>query len=101
MDLIFIGNSTLIIVSGVHLLVPAGALNTGRIVSLTVSTDPDIKGPVYLPTQSLRLTPFVIFGPESLTLHKPVTLNIPHCAITLSEQTGLNLYRGVLHTGTN
>ncbi|XP_071815175.1 uncharacterized protein [Apostichopus japonicus] len=83
-------------IAGVNLLVPAGALHTGRIVSLWVSTEPTIKGP--FPEKSLRLTPFVKFGPESLTLHKPVTLIIPHCAFTPADQTGLDVYSGVIQT---
>ncbi|XP_071852535.1 uncharacterized protein [Apostichopus japonicus] len=81
-------------IAGVCLLVPAGALHTGRIVSLWVSTDPAIKGPIS--NKSLRLNPFVKFGPESLTLHKPVTLIIPHCAFTPADQMGLDVYSGVL-----
>ncbi|XP_071823118.1 uncharacterized protein [Apostichopus japonicus] len=83
-------------VAGVCLLVPAGALHTGRIVSLWVSTEPAIKGP--FSNKSLRLTPFVKFGPESLTLHKPVTLIIPHCALTKTNQMGIDVYSGVLQT---
>ncbi|XP_071852782.1 uncharacterized protein [Apostichopus japonicus] len=82
--------------AGVNLLVPAGALHTGRIVSLWVSTDPAIKGPIS--KKSLRLTPFVKFGPESLTLQKPVTLIIPHCAFTPADQMGLDVFSGVLQT---
>ncbi|XP_071849579.1 uncharacterized protein [Apostichopus japonicus] len=85
-----------VFIEGVNLLVPAGALHTGRIVSLWVSTDPAIKGPIS--NKSLRLTPFVKFGPESLTLHKPVTLIIPHCAITTTNQMGTDVYSGVLQT---
>ncbi|XP_071849135.1 uncharacterized protein [Apostichopus japonicus] len=84
------------VIAGVILRVPAGALRTGRIVSLWVSTDPAIKGPIS--NKSLRLTPFVKFGPESLTLHKPVTLMIPHCAITTTNQMGIDVYSGVLQT---
>ncbi|XP_071822148.1 uncharacterized protein [Apostichopus japonicus] len=85
-----------LVIAGVNLLVPAGALHTGRIVSLWVSTEPAIKGPSS--NKSLRLTPFVKFGPESLTLHKPVTLIIPHCAFTTTNQMGLDVYSGVLQT---
>ncbi|PIK60546.1 hypothetical protein BSL78_02482 [Apostichopus japonicus] len=83
-------------IAGVNLLVPAGALHNGRIVSLWVSTDPAIKGPIS--NKSLRLTPFVKFGPESLTLHKPVTLIIPHCALSSTNQMGIDVYSGVLQT---
>ncbi|XP_071814626.1 uncharacterized protein [Apostichopus japonicus] len=83
-------------IAGVNLLVPAGALHSGRIVSLWVSTEPAINRP--FPKKSLSLTPFVKFGPESLTLHKPVTLIIPHCAFTPADQTGLDVYSGVLQT---
>ncbi|XP_071822089.1 uncharacterized protein [Apostichopus japonicus] len=83
-----------VVIAGVILRVPAGALHTGRIVSLWVSTEPAIKGP--LSNKSLRLTPFVKFGPESLTFHKPVTLIIPHCAFTTTNQMGINVYSGVL-----
>ncbi|XP_071850197.1 uncharacterized protein [Apostichopus japonicus] len=83
-------------IAGVILRVPAGALHTGRIVSLWVSADPAIKGPIS--KKSLRLTPFVKFGPESLTLHKPATLIIPHCAISLTNQMGIDVYSGVLQT---
>ncbi|PIK47603.1 hypothetical protein BSL78_15526 [Apostichopus japonicus] len=83
-----------VVIAGVILRVPAGALHTGRIVSLWVSTEPAIKGP--FSNKSLRLTPFVKFGPESLTLHKPVTLIIPHCAFTTTNQIGINVYSGVL-----
>ncbi|XP_071813670.1 uncharacterized protein [Apostichopus japonicus] len=83
-------------IAGVILLVPAGALHTGRIVSLWVSTEPAINGP--FAKKSLRLTPFVKFGPESLTFHKPVTLIIPHCAFNQADQTGLDVYSGVLQT---
>ncbi|PIK55110.1 hypothetical protein BSL78_08005 [Apostichopus japonicus] len=83
-------------IAGVSLRVPAGALHTGRIVSLWVSTEPAIKGP--FSNKSLRLTPFVKFGPESLTLHKPVTLIIPHCAFTTTNQMGIDVYSGVLQT---
>ncbi|XP_071822151.1 uncharacterized protein [Apostichopus japonicus] len=83
-------------IAGVSLRVPAGALHTGRIVSLWVSTEPAIKGPSS--NKGLRLTPFVKFGPESLTLHKPVTLIIPHCAFTTTNQMGLDVYSGVLQT---
>ncbi|XP_071822150.1 uncharacterized protein [Apostichopus japonicus] len=83
-------------IAGVSLCVPAGALHTGRIVSLWVSTEPAIKGPSS--NKNLRLTPFVKFGPESLTLHKPVTLIIPHCALTTTNQMGLDVYSGVLQT---
>ncbi|PIK41543.1 hypothetical protein BSL78_21607, partial [Apostichopus japonicus] len=85
------------VIAGVILRVPAGALHTGRVVSLWVSTEPAIKGP--FSNKSLRLTPFVKFGPESLTLHKPVTLIIPHCALTTTNQMGLDVYSGVLQTG--
>ncbi|XP_071848335.1 uncharacterized protein [Apostichopus japonicus] len=85
-----------IFIAGVCLRVPAGALHTGRIVSLWVSADPAIKGPIS--NKSLRLTPFVKFGPESLTLHKPATLIIPHCAISLTNQMGIDVYSGVLQT---
>ncbi|XP_071848957.1 uncharacterized protein [Apostichopus japonicus] len=84
------------VIAGVILRVPAGALHTGRIISLWVSTEPAIKGPIS--NKSLRLTPFVKFGPESLTLHKPVTLMIPHCAITTTNQMGIDVYSGVLQT---
>ncbi|XP_071849147.1 uncharacterized protein [Apostichopus japonicus] len=84
------------VIAGVILRVPAGALRTGRIVSLWVSTDPAIKGPIS--NKSLRLTPFVKYGPESLTLHKPVTLIIPHCALTTTNQMGIDVYSGVLQT---
>ncbi|PIK38304.1 hypothetical protein BSL78_24855 [Apostichopus japonicus] len=84
------------VIAGVILRVPAGALHTGRIVSLWVSTDPAVKGPIS--SKSLRLTPFVKFGPESLTLHKPVTLIIPHCALTTTNQMGIDVYSGVLQT---
>ncbi|PIK57636.1 hypothetical protein BSL78_05462 [Apostichopus japonicus] len=83
-------------IAGVCLLVPAGALHTGRIACLWVSTDPAVKGPIS--NKSLRLTPFVKFGPESLTLHKPVTLIIPHCALTTTNQMGIEVYSGVLQT---
>ncbi|XP_071814611.1 uncharacterized protein [Apostichopus japonicus] len=83
-------------IAGVILIIPAGALHTGRIVSLWVSTEPAINGP--FPKKSLRLTPFVKVGPESLTLHKAVTLIIPHCAFTPADQTGLDVYSGVLQT---
>ncbi|PIK55098.1 hypothetical protein BSL78_07993 [Apostichopus japonicus] len=83
-----------VVIAGVILRVPAGALHTGRIVSLWVSTEPAIKGP--FSNKSLRLTPFVKFGPESLTFHKPVTLIIPHCAFTTTNQMGINVYSGVL-----
>ncbi|XP_071849609.1 uncharacterized protein [Apostichopus japonicus] len=83
-------------IAGVNLLVPAGALHTGRIVSLCVSADPAIKGPIS--NKSLRLAPFVKFGPESITLHKPVTLIIPHCAFTTTNQMGIDVYSGVLQT---
>ncbi|XP_071823333.1 uncharacterized protein [Apostichopus japonicus] len=83
-------------IAGVSLRVPAGALHTGRIVSLWVSTEPAIKGP--FSNKSLRLTPFVKFGPESLTLHKPVTLIIPHCAFTTTNQMGIDVCSGVLQT---
>ncbi|XP_071848882.1 uncharacterized protein [Apostichopus japonicus] len=83
-------------IAGVCLRVPAGALHTGRIVSLWVSADPAIKGPIS--NKSLRLTPFVKFGPESLTLHKPVSLIIPHCAFTTTNQMGIDVYSGVLQT---
>ncbi|XP_071850200.1 uncharacterized protein [Apostichopus japonicus] len=83
-------------IAGVILRVPAGALHTGRIVSLWVSADPAIKGPIS--KKSLRLTPFVKFGPESLTLHKSATLIIPHCAISLTNQMGIDVYSGVLQT---
>ncbi|XP_071822147.1 uncharacterized protein [Apostichopus japonicus] len=85
-----------VVIAGVILRVPAGALHTGRIVSLWVSTEPAIKGPSS--NKNLRLTPFVKFGPESLTLHKPVTLIIPHCAFTTTNQMGLDVYSGVLQT---
>ncbi|PIK60306.1 hypothetical protein BSL78_02802 [Apostichopus japonicus] len=84
------------VIAGVILRVPAGALHTGRIVSLWVSTDPAVKGPIS--NKSLRLTPFVKFGPESLTLHKPATLIIPHCAFTPADQIGIDVYSGVLQT---
>ncbi|PIK46636.1 hypothetical protein BSL78_16501 [Apostichopus japonicus] len=84
------------VIAGVILRVPAGALHTGRIVSLWVSTDPAVTGPIS--NKSLRLIPFVKFGPESLTLHKPVTLIIPHCAISLTNQMGIDVYSGVLQT---
>ncbi|XP_071849587.1 uncharacterized protein [Apostichopus japonicus] len=84
------------VIAGVILRVPAGALHTGRIVSLWVSTDPAVKGPIS--NKSSRLTPFVKFGPESLTLHKTVTLMIPHCAITTTNQMGIDVYSGVLQT---
>ncbi|XP_071848218.1 uncharacterized protein [Apostichopus japonicus] len=83
-------------IAGVSLRVPAGALHTGRIVSLWVSTDPVVKGPIS--NKSLRLTPFVKFGPGSLTLHKPASLIIPHCAITTTNQMGIDVYSGVLQT---
>ncbi|XP_071822085.1 uncharacterized protein [Apostichopus japonicus] len=83
-------------VAGVILLVPAGALHTGRIVSLWVSTEPAIEGPSS--NKNLRLTPFVKFGPESLTLNKPVTLIIPHCAFTTTNQMSIDVYSGVLQT---
>ncbi|PIK60303.1 hypothetical protein BSL78_02799 [Apostichopus japonicus] len=35
---------------------------------------------------------------ESLTLHKPVTLIIPHCALTTTNQMGIGVYSGVLQT---
>ncbi|PIK47515.1 hypothetical protein BSL78_15603 [Apostichopus japonicus] len=35
---------------------------------------------------------------ESLTLHKPVTLIIPHCAFTTTNQMGIDVYSGVLQT---
>ncbi|XP_071822193.1 uncharacterized protein [Apostichopus japonicus] len=85
-----------LVIAGVNLLIPAGALHTGRIVSLWVSTEPAIKGP--FSNKNLRLTPFVKFGPESLTLHKPVTLIIPHCAFTTTNQMGIDAYSGVLQT---
>ncbi|PIK54600.1 hypothetical protein BSL78_08489 [Apostichopus japonicus] len=84
------------VLAGIHLLVHPGTLATGRIVSLCVSTDPDIRGPI--PKRSLRLTPFVKFGPDNVTLQKPVTLTVPHCAFTSSDQRGLDVYSGVLHT---
>ncbi|XP_071813576.1 uncharacterized protein [Apostichopus japonicus] len=79
-----------------EICVPAGALHSGRIVSLWVSTEPSIKGPSS--NKNLRLTPFVKFGPESLTLHKPVTVVISHCAVTPADQTGIDVYSGVLQT---
>ncbi|PIK35992.1 hypothetical protein BSL78_27177 [Apostichopus japonicus] len=82
------------LIAGVCLRVPAGALHTGRIVSLWVSTDPAITGPIS--NKGLMLTPFVKFGPESLTLHKPVTLMIPHCALT--NHVGIDVSSGVLQT---
>ncbi|XP_071848888.1 uncharacterized protein [Apostichopus japonicus] len=82
------------VIAGVILRVPAGALHTGRIVSLWVSTDPAIKG--LISNKGLMLTPFVNFGPESLTLHKPVTLMIPHCALT--NHAGIDVSSGVLQT---
>ncbi|PIK52558.1 putative kinesin-like protein, partial [Apostichopus japonicus] len=85
-----------VVIAGVNLIVPAGALHTGRIVSLWVSTDPAINGPIS--KKSLRLTPFVKFGPESLTLHKPVTLIIPHCALTTTNQMSIDVYSGVTQT---
>lgn len=84
-------------VAGVHLQVPAGALDTGRIVSLRVSTDPDIEGP-FSEQKNLRLTPFVQVGPENLVLAKPVFLIIPHCAFTSGDPTGVDVYSGVLKT---
>ncbi|XP_071849612.1 uncharacterized protein [Apostichopus japonicus] len=83
-------------IAGVCLRVPAGALHNGRIVSLWVSTDPAIKGPIS--NKSLRLPPFVKFGPESITLHKSVTLIIPHCAFTTTNQMGIDVYSGLLQT---
>ncbi|XP_071849585.1 uncharacterized protein [Apostichopus japonicus] len=83
-------------IAGVNLLVPAGALHSGRIVSLRVSADPAIKGPIS--NKSLRLTPFVKFGPESLTLHKPISLIIPHCGFVTTNQMGIDVYSGVLQT---
>ncbi|XP_071849793.1 uncharacterized protein [Apostichopus japonicus] len=83
-------------IAGVCLRVPTGALHTGRIVSLWVSTDPVIKGPIS--NKSLRLAPFVKFGPESITLHKHVTLIIPHCAFTTTNQMGIDVFSGVLQT---
>ncbi|XP_071822093.1 uncharacterized protein [Apostichopus japonicus] len=85
-----------VVIAGVILSVSAGALHTGRIVSLWVSTEPAIKGP--FSNKSLRLTPFVKFGPQSLTLHKPVTLIIPHCALTTTNQMGIDVYSGILQT---
>ncbi|PIK58308.1 hypothetical protein BSL78_04814 [Apostichopus japonicus] len=35
---------------------------------------------------------------ESLTLHKSATLIIPHCAISLTNQMGIDVYSGVLQT---
>ncbi|PIK45442.1 putative netrin receptor UNC5C isoform X2 [Apostichopus japonicus] len=84
------------IIAGVILHVPAGALHTGRIVSLWVSTEPAINEP--FSKKSLRLTPFVKLGPESLTLHKPVTLIIQHCAVTPADQMGIDVYSGLLQT---
>ncbi|XP_071850428.1 uncharacterized protein [Apostichopus japonicus] len=85
-----------VVIAGVILRVPAGALDTERIVSLWVSTDPASQGPIS--KKSLRLTPFVKFGPESLTLQKPVTLIIPHCALTPADQMVIDVYSGVLQT---
>ncbi|XP_071850424.1 uncharacterized protein [Apostichopus japonicus] len=85
-----------VVIAGVILRVPAGALHTRKIVSLWVSTDPASQGPIS--KKSLRLTPFVKFGPESLTLQKPVTLIIPHCAVTPANQMGIDVYSGVLQT---
>ncbi|PIK52003.1 hypothetical protein BSL78_11076 [Apostichopus japonicus] len=85
-----------VVIAGVILRVPAGALHTRKIVSLWVSTDPASQGPIS--KKSLRLTPFVKFGPESLTLQKPVTLIIPHCAVTPADQMGIDVYSGVLQT---
>ena len=84
-------------ISGIHLLVPAGALLIGRIVSLRVSTDPAIRGPIS--NKSLRLTPFVKFGPEDITCKKPITIIIPHCAFLTCKQTGLDVYSGLLQKG--
>ncbi|PIK42834.1 hypothetical protein BSL78_20304 [Apostichopus japonicus] len=82
------------LIAGVILIVPIGALQTGRIVSITVSADSAIQGPIS--KESLRLTPFVKFGPENLTLQKPVTLIIPHCALALSNWSDLEVYSGAL-----
>lgn len=84
------------LIAGVILIVPTGALQTGRIVSITVSADSAIQGPIS--KESLRLTPFVKFGPENLTLQKPVTLIIPHCALALSN-CDVDVYSGALQPG--
>ncbi|PIK46640.1 hypothetical protein BSL78_16505 [Apostichopus japonicus] len=85
------------VIAGVILRVPAGHYTLEGLFSLWVSADPAIKGPIS--NKSLRLTPFVKFGPESLTLHKPVSLIIPYCAITTTNQMGIDVYSGVLQTG--
>lgn len=88
-------------ISGVHLLVPAGALHVGRIVSLMVSTDPAINGPIS--NKSLRLTPFVKLGPDGIELHKPVIMCIPHCALIAGGQTYMyytHMYSGILQKGS-
>ncbi|PIK61908.1 hypothetical protein BSL78_01133 [Apostichopus japonicus] len=81
------------LIAGVNLIVPPGALQTGRIISITVSADSAIQGPIS--KESLRLTPFVKFGPENLTLQKPVTLIILHCALALSN-CDVDVYSGAL-----
>lgn len=64
-----------------------------------VSADPSMKCPIA--NKSLRLTPFVKFGPADSTFHKPATMIIPHCALITSEQKDLDIYYGVAQEGVS
>lgn len=76
----------------IHMLIPVGAVSKGCILSIAVMTTKHVTAPSE--GRSPQLTPVIKCGPEGMSLNKPITLIIPHCASETEGITFTEMYLG-------